>query len=1143
MPFSHRCLPPTASLLVFAGLSLACAVAVPRGADGEDAAAVAEHERVNEVIRWNNLGIAHLARFRELEAVEAFRAALAIDPEYAVGWINLGIAHLSASEYEAAEEELRRGLTLAPGQRYARYNLGLVYKVQGRSAEAIEMFEAVHAVDADDPDTLYQLASLYARERRWDDAITTFRRSIEYGPDNISAYYGLGKALVQSGDPDEGKRYLELSQKMKAESPMHTTVGLRYGEQGKYSYAAEDDRVRQLARVSAPAPIEVKFVPVPAEKSGIDFVHLVAPKCGGSGAAMVDVDADGDLDLYLVQCALEEPDRLYRNDGKLRFTDITADAGLPRNGHGMAAAFGDYDNDGLPDLYRTGEAVSALYRNLGAGKFQEVTAAARIGAEGWSAGAAWADVDHDGDLDLYVVRQAGGPNRMFRNNGDGTFQEVAAAMRMEGKGTGFSLVFSDLDNDRDIDLVLPGRVGPWQILSNDRVGTFTDVAAEMGAEGLHVLGIAAGDVNKDGYMDLAATHATETEEGLSLYLNREGARLERADVPWEHGHASGLVFLDFDNDSYLDLAAIPSGEDSPAVVLLRNVGRGEWEDWTERTGLSSIPAGERSALLAGDLDDDGDLDLLVARRGAAPLLLRNDGGSRRNSLTVDPRGKGSNRSGVGTKVEVKAGRLWQKMEVTSASGYLSSGPTRVHFGLADQKRADALRLLWPSGVLQDEIDVASGSAGQVEELDRKGSSCPILYAWNGDTMAFVTDFLGGSAVGYRVGADRFNVPDTDEYVKVRGDQLMARDGVLDLRMVNQLEEVIFIDRAELLAVDHPAGFEVYPNERLLPGPPFPSFEVFAVAEERVPVSAVDEEGTDVRDSILQVDRRWPDTFELLPFKGYAEEHTLILDPGDLGDGDRVVLLMDAWIDYADSTSNLAASQAGEALLPPRLEVLDADGSWVTALSQMGFPAGLPKTLTVELTDLFLRDDDFRVRIVTNMRIYWDRVRFGILERSAPVRLSRLEAAAADVHFHGYPRRVSADGRAPFGYDYGDVARSAGWKEFEGAFTRYGDVRGLLTAVDDRYVILRHGDEIALSFDAAPLPELPAGWVRDYLVFADGFGKDMDLNSAAPHRVEPLPFHAMRRYPPADTVSADADRLEWILEMNTRRQQDPLPPLP
>ena len=174
--------------------------------------------------------------------------------------------------------------------------------------------------------------------------------------------------------------------------------------------------------------------------------------------------------------------------------------------------------------------------------------------------------------------------------------------------------------------------------------------------------------------------------------------------------------------------------------------------------------------------------------------------------------------------------------------------------------------------------------------------------------------MWASAVGYRVGADRFNVPDTDEYVKVRGDQLMARDGVLDLRMVNQLEEVIFIDRAELLAVDHPAGFEVYPNERLLPGPPFPSFEVFAVAEERVPVSAVDEEGTDVRDSILQVDRRWPDTFELLPFKGYAEEHTLILDPGDLGDGDRVVLLMDAWIDYADSTSNLAASQAGEATL-------------------------------------------------------------------------------------------------------------------------------------------------------------------------------------------------------------------------------------
>jgi len=399
-------------------------------------------------------------------------------------------------------------------------------------------------------------------------------------------------------------------------------------------------------------------------------------------------------------------------------------------------------------------------------------------------------------------------------------------------------------------------------------------------------------------------------------------------------------------------------------------------------------------------------------------------------------------------------------------------------------------------------------------------------------------------VGYRVGAAAFNTPDTDEYVKVRGDQLRPRDGRLELRMVNQLEEVIFTDRAQLLAVDHPRDVSVYPNERLLPAPPFPAHEIFAVREARPPVSAVDGEGRDVRDRLLREDRLWPDDFRLLPFKGYAEPHALVLDPGDLRGAGRVVLLADAWIDYADSTSNLAASQSGAPLIPPRLEVQGPDGEWVTALPQMGFPAGLPKTLTVELTGLFRRDDDFRIRIVTSMRIYWDRVRFGILHDGPELQVTPLEPVTAELRFKGYPRPVAPDGRAPFGYDYGDAAVNAGWKDFEGAFTRFGDVRSLLLGVDDRFVIQRHGDEIAVAFDATQLPPLPAGWTRDYLVYADGFGKDMDLNSAQPHRVEPLPFHAMSAYPAAagERGPIDASHLSWARQMNTRHVHRQLPEL-
>jgi len=1108
---------------------------------------------VDRIIRWNNLGIAHLGRFRETEAVEAFRLALSLDPEYAVGWINLGIAHLAASDYEAAEKELRRGLELSPREPYGLYNLGLVYKVQGRNAEALAGFQGVLATDPDDPDTLYQVASLHARDRDWDEAIKGFRRTIELAPHNVSAYYGLGNALIRSDDPEEGKRYLVLSQELKSQSKMSTTAGLRYGEQGKYSYALEDARIRQMARLPAPPAQQLRYVSVPPEDSGVTFRHgggdvLTAPCEQGSGVALVDVDGDADLDLYLVNCGTsdEAGDALYRNEGGFRFQDITVAAGLGGNlGPGLAAVFGDYDNDGLADFYRTGPQGGRLFRNVGEARFQETGEQAGLPSGVPSAGAAWVDLDHDGDLDLYVIRTggAGQGNLVFRNDGSGQFEEVSGPMKLAGRGGGFSLAFTDLDNDRDIDLILPRTQGLWQIFSNDRVGTFTDVAAQLMDDPAPAHAVAVGDVNKDGAMDLAATGPG----GLQLYLNHSGARLQAdagigASTP--DGPAYGVAFLDFDNDGYLDLAMVPGESSGVALVLLRNVGQGKWIDWTGVAGLDDLPAGRGRGLVVGDLDGDNDLDLVITRAGGRPLLLRNDGGSQRNALQLDARGKNSNRSAIGTKVEVKAGRLWQKMEVASASGYLSSGPTRVHFGLGAQERVDTLRFVWPGGVLQDELDVALGGVTSYEELDRKGSSCPILYAWDGERFAFVTDFLGGGAVGSRVGADRFNTPDTDEYVKLRGDQLVARDGRLELRMVNQLEEVIFFDGVRLLAVDHPEAVNVYPNERLLPAPPFPRFRIFSAARELAPVAALDGNGRDVLASVLHLDRTWPDDFRLLPFKGYSEEHSLILDPGDLRDARQVVLLADAWIDYADSTSNLAASHAAAKLLPPRLEVLDQGGRWVTAIEQMGFPAGLPKTLTVDLTGRFLRDDDFRVRIVTSMRIYWDRVRFAILDDDPQLRVTTLHARQARLRFHGYPRPVSPDGKAPFGYDYADAASSSGWKDFQGAFTRYGAVEELLQEVDDRYVIARHGDEIALAFDEAELPPLRPGWVRDYLVFADGFGKDMDLNSARPHRVEPLPFHAMTSYPPPPRESGaiDATRLDWILEWNTRRIEVPVQPL-
>ena len=355
--------------------------------------------------------------------------------------------------------------------------------------------------------------------------------------------------------------------------------------------------------------------------------------------------------------------------------------------------------------------------------------------------------------------------------------------------------------------------------------------------------------------------------------------------------------------------------------------------------------------------------------------------------------------------------------------------------------------------------------------------------------------------------------DTDEYVKIAGSQLAPKDGLLSLRMVNQLEETIYFDRARLLAVDHPSDQEIFPDERLMPGAPYPVFRIFSVEGARLPAAAVDSLGRDQLAAISQIDRVYAGPVELLPYKGYAKEHELTLDLGPLDTGTPVVLLLHGWIDYADSTSNLAAAQAGLKLTPPFLEAHDeANGQWVRVLPQMGFPAGLPKTMTVDLTGK-LPPGCRKVRITTSMRIYWDQIRVATALGASPI-LTAIEASRAELRYRGFPALVSPDGRPPESYDYARDQARVHWKTHVGTFTRYGQVVPLLGVVDDRYVITKPGDEVALEFPAAALPPLAAGFSRDYLLFADGFGKDMDINSARPDTVTPLPWHAMKSYPPA-----------------------------
>jgi Tfp pilus assembly protein PilF len=1131
------------------------------------------------VLRHNNLGIAYLEQYDYRRASEEFQKALDIQPDFVPALVNIGIAYYYDTAYTKAVESFDKAIKISPRIPHAHYMLGVLSSKEKDRDKALGHFRHVLEAYPNDPATNYHLGLLFMRGRDYEDAIKYFETVLRAEPYNVSALYNLAMVYLRSGERERGQTLMDEFRSIKGDEQAGGaggTMGGQYQEEGRFAMAISQYDLFPAA--SSGAVPEVRFVDV-ADSAGIRFSHggngqsqVFGRKLNGteksrewirselvssfgSGVVFFDYNGDGKVDIYLVNSS-PDPARsvnvLYRNDGNGRFSDVTAEAGVGDTGMGMGVAVGDFNNDGHPDLYVTNFGLNVLYRNEGNGTFTDVTERAGVGGlpNAWSLSAAFFDYDHDGDLDIYVTNFvdldrlpaaaapvfpdefSGQPNFLLRNNGDGTFTDVAAQAGVAGRDKSASIVFTDFNESRDIDFWVINYGSGSQLFSNNRNGTFTDVAKVVpAAKRPLAFGIGSADLNRSGQVDVVFGDGRLLVNDVGKDYSETGVT-GRAPVASNDAFGWASMIFDYDNDGMLDVLLV-----SDRLRLFRNKGRGEFMDVTEVAGLSQIRVAGR-AISVADFDGDGDPDLLVSTNGGGPLLLRNEGGNRNNHVRINLVGLRDNKPALGAKVEIRAGDLWQKLEVTGNCGYLSQGTSEIMLGIGQRKVVEAIKILWPSGVLQAEIDPPVNSPIKIDQLDRKGTSCPILYAWDGSEYSFVTDFLGGSAVGYLLEPGQYSYPDTDEYILVTSDQLKLKDGNYSLKMVNQLEETIFTDEAKLLVIDHPMEVRVFPNERLMPGPPYPEFKIYATRDSRLPVSAEDGQGRDVLPQLSAIDRKYVEGFGLLPFKGYAEEHSLELDLGDLSSQEKILLLMTAWIDYADSSSNLAAYQAGVQLQPPYLQVIDKQGEWVTVLARMGFPAGLPKTMTVDLTGKFLTDD-YRVRIVTNMRIYWDQILVDTHSAGIPMRVATLEAVEARLGWAGYPKAYSPDGKKPHIYDYSVRDQRELWKTHVGNYTRYGDVRSLLRKQDNQYVVMRHGDEITLEFDAGKLPALPAGWTRSYLVYAAGFGKDMDLNSAFADTIAPLPFHGMPEYPYAGEHPGGPEHLRYLEEYNTRRVNDPM----
>lgn len=1122
-----------------------------------------------------NRGIAELEQFRYLPAAREFQAALAVSPDWTDAKVNLAIAWLNAhgkaaeeggskGDYTETLDLLKEVLDADPDEPHANFVVGVILKMGSRAKESLPYFDRVLAVDPDDAATLYWKGSALNDIGDHEGAVEAFRAALKADPYLVAAHWGIRTPLVLTGRIEEASRALENYHRLEpgpegVPNPGDLLTRKAYTELGRYAMAIRD----YTGARNDHAPASVKFerpetpalaawryggedgpelVPVepPAEgESARAFVLRVASRIG-PGVVLGDFDGDGATDVFLPEW--DGPGRLFHNDGGMTFTDVTVASDIATKTHGIGGTFFDADGDGDLDLYVTAAGPNVYYENRGDGTFADRTEAAGLaGGDVVSVSAVPGDFDHEGDIDLFVANYArtedpgmtGAPDALFQNDRDGTFTDIAPEQGITGgDGRSLGMLAIDVDRDLDTDLLVIRDRQPASLWLNERVWKFRAGELPPSLAGDEAAwGAAAGDIDRDGREEILVFRGPGA--GATLYRTDEGRITEAPPGPLANVRARSGVFLDADLDGWLDLVGddvVVLGEDGKPVAPVA-------------PGPGAVPENARGLGFA-DLDGDGDLDRIWASHGGAGVVATVAPEENRwiafdliGKEQLQPAGWAAP-AGPGQELEIRAGRLWQPLRVRAATGFLSSIERFPRFGLGEREKADFLRILWPDRVLQVEAELPANQVRKIVELNRKPDSCPMLFVWDGNDYRFVSDFLGVGGLGFFVAPGVTGSPDPTEYVRI-GKWAKPADGKYVVQVMEPLEEISYIDEATLVAVDHPAGWNAYPNERYVGVRElFPEDRIFAVEKEIPPVRATDLEGNDVLPALAAVDRDYVPIQPDRRFPGIAAEHALTLDftgrVPDVGDDGRLVLFLDGMTEYGYSHTVFAVSQAGIEYRAPRLEVPDGNGGFRTVRENIGFPAGLPKGMTVDVTGVVTPDSPV-VRIRTNLEIYWDRAFLGV-DRADAAKVTRVKPARADLHHRGYPREYSPDGRLPIIYDYALMDPGIPMKNMSGLYTRFGDVTPLVTETDDRYVIMNHGEEITLEYPADAFPPLPDGWERTLILFSAGWCKDMDPYTANALTVEPLPFRGMSGYPYGEDERYPDDEAHrrYREEWNTRR---------
>ena len=994
---------------------------------------------------------------------------------------NLGKAFYENPTTQAQSvAEFGKALGLAPQSARERLNYGLALLAAGKTAEGIADIEKVQKQQPALPHSWFNLGVQFKKAGEYDKAQEQFEGFAKRAPDDPAGHYNLGVLHKLANRNPAAIAAFETATRLNPNlAAPHFQLYNLYRQAGRRDEAAVQLKLFQAAKdanSSSPASEDMEWSWYSEILDEVDLQSAAgaaeAPREWKFVARRLSPPIPGALTRPVVFDA--------QGDGRADLA-VAVGGNLRLYSGALApvtigrdvyfAAVADFNNDGQPDLCALTSRGPVLLVNNKGTFFEKALSAAPPGRYDV---AVWLDYDHDYDPDLLLL---GETNVLLRNEGASFSDRPADFPFVKGQATG-AVAFRLVPDSKAFDLVVSYRDRSAVLYRDKLAGKFE--ARDLAAIPKGATVTAALDADNSGSIDLLY----EAAAGKGAILFNASAPNQDAKLEWiPAAVASPAVAADWENRGVQDVVA----------------GGGAWRysgvrQYQAGPAIAGLP-GNAVAYAAGDFNGDGKPDLAAVSPDGSVHLLTNSTVTPHQSVRIALAGVKNPKLAAGSEVEVKIAGRYQKKIYTGQP---------LLFGVRDARTIDSVRITWPNGLIQSEANQAV-RAQTYQEAQRLSGSCPQVWTWNGHEFVYVTDVLGVAPLGAMAGDGTYFPVDHLEHIQIPAGALEARDGRYEIRLTEELSEVAYLDQVKLIAVDHPAGQSLFINEKFQ-APPYPDLKLYGVERRIKPV------GTTVKSG---------ESFTMQ----WGPEARALAKP---------VLVLSGWVDWADGSQFRAASQRrGGELRMPSLELFE-NGRWRTVIEDMGLPAGKPKSIVVELKPEWLAGGG-ALRISSNLAVFWtDAFLAGGVSPAVPV--APALPSRADLRFRGFSRvRIHPTRQEPEMFYYDNPLPSAMWNPTPGNYTRFGDVEPLMREADDRFAIMGSGDELALEFDAAAFPPVPAGHRRSFILAVDGWAKDRDANTAHSATVEPLPFHGMTQYPysAAERFPDTAAHRAWRREYNSR----------